>query len=87
MDFSKPVCEILHEKAIEFFGKDRVTKAGACVCLNMAVYDPFPEFVSFLSDFTNDNEYLNYVITRDHPLGLCANIRYNTIVVAQLLQY
>lgn len=86
MDFNRSICDILQERANEYFGKERVFKVGACVCLKQVSYNPFHEFIDFLNDFVKGSEHLSYDTVPKHPLGLCVNIRYNTIIVAQLLQ-
>ena len=102
MDFSRPISDLLQENAVEYFGKDRVFKIGACVCLKPVAYSPFHEMIDFLNTFVKGSDCLNYDIVRfapspkenesetnskiNNPFGLHANIYYNSIVVAQLLQ-
>ena len=87
MDTNRPIYDILYEKAIEYFGRERVFKVGTCVCLNQSVYDPIPEFFEFLDCCVEEIGCIEYEMCSHHPLGICANIKSKSgLTIAQVLQ-
>lgn len=82
---SRSFCSVLLDDSKAHFGQERVFMCGTCVCLKPTVHNAMPEFVEFLGNFTGKNPVLKYEMLPNHPFGLCANIKYNSIVVAQIL--
>ena len=86
MDFNRSICDILMDKATDYFGQARVFKTRACVCLASVPYNPIDELEDFLNNFVKENNNLSYRITSNNAFGFCVNILYNSIIVAQMLQ-
>lgn len=75
MDAHKSVGDFLMDEAERRFGIQYVSRNGETIYLSKRVFNPLPDFVSFLDDCLNKNKMIYYELQNNKIFGITAIIK------------